>query len=360
MKVNRQSYQTIIDGKPTDLYYLQNKNGISLSATNYGGRIVELYVPDKNECFDDIVLGHDTLDEYVNFRGERFLGAVAGRFANRIANGKFILDGKEYQLPLNDGSNSLHGGYKGFDMVVWDVQQPDQETLIFTYISVAGEEGFPGNLKVKMIYKLTDENELIINYHATTDRTTVVNLTHHSFFNLSGEGKGSINNHIMQINASRFLPIDGSLIPTGKVLSVENTPMDFRTPKAIGKEIEEQYEQLLLAKGYDHNWVLNRKTTKGIEFAASVYEPTSGRTLEVWTTEPGIQFYSGNFFDGKTIGKGEKIYTHRTAFALETQHFPDSPNRPQFPSTILSPGEDYRHTCIYKFGVKTISHSKLC
>lgn len=340
------------DHKEIDLFCLKNRTGCEITVTNFGARIVELWVPDRNGRFADVVLGHDHIDQYIHYEGERFLGSAIGRFGNRIANGRFELNGTEYQLPLNDGPNSLHGGNKGFDMVVWGVEQPDDLTLEFSYLSADGEEGYPGNLEVKMIYRLTEDNELLIDYHAVTDRNTVVNLTHHSFFNLKGEGSGSINDHILTINAGKYLPVDARLIPTGEEAAVEGTPMDFREPVAIGKRVAQEFPQLLLAKGYDHNWILDRKTADEQEFAASVYEPESGRFLEVWTTQPGIQFYGGNFFDGRTKGKNGKLYEYRTAFALETQHYPDSPNHPGFPSVVLSPGEVYRHTCKYKFGVK--------
>jgi aldose 1-epimerase len=350
-KINRSAFQGEIDGKKADLFLLRNGNGYEMSVTNFGARVVSLWSPDRKGQLADIVLGHDTLEEYVHFKGERFLGAAIGRFGNRIAKGRFQLDGVEYRLPLNDAPNSLHGGNKGFDMVVWDVEQPDAQTLIFSYHSEDGEEGYPGNLQTRMTYHLNDNNEWHIVYEATTDRTTAVNLTHHSFFNLAGEGTGAISEHVLQINADSFLPVDASLIPTG-IASVEGTPMDFRIPAAIGKRLGQEDAQLLLARGYDHNWVLNRATATETEFAASVYEPVSGRTVEVWTSQPGIQFYGGNFFDGSTLGKGGKPYHFRTAFALETQHFPDSPNQPQFPSSVLHPGETYRQECVYKFGIQ--------
>jgi aldose 1-epimerase len=348
----RSDFQMTLDGGKTDLYYLKNKNGIEMAVTNFGARVVELWVPDKNGQFADIVLGYDNINKYVDNKGERFLGATIGRYGNRIANGRFTLNDTEYVLPINNKPNSLHGGFKGFDMVVWDVKQLDKQSLKFTYYSKDGEEGYPGNLQVTMTYQLTDKNEFIVTHNATTDKTTVINLTHHSFFNLHGEGIGSINDHILMINADKFTPVDSVLIPTGEIMSVDSTPMDFRTPTVIGSRLNENFIQLKLGGGYDHNWVLNRKTEKEPELAASVYEPVSGRYMEVWTTEPGIQFYGGNFFDGKTKGKRGGTYDYRGSFALETQHFPDSPNRPGFPSTVLNPGETYNHVCIYKFGVK--------
>jgi len=352
-KVNRADFQATIDGKPTDLYYLKNKNGMELTVTNFGARIVELFAPDRDGKFADIVLGHDRLDQYVNYgKTERFLGATIGRYGNRIAKGKFTLDGVEYTLPLNNGPNSLHGGDKGFDMLVWDARQIDGQTIAFHLVSPDGDQGYPGTLTVDMTYQLDDNNELIITHKATTDKKTVVNLTHHSFFNLHGAGNGTINDHIMTINASGYNPVDSTLIPDGPVAAVEGTPMDFRTPTAIGERVDENFVQLRYGHGYDHNWVLDRKTADALEQAAVVYEPTSGRVMEVWTTEPGMQFYGGNFFDGSWAGKGGKSYNFRASFALETQHFPDSPNRPDFPSVVLEPGQNYYHKCVYKFGVK--------
>ncbi|MQY78062.1 MAG: galactose-1-epimerase [Bacteroidetes bacterium] len=262
------------------------------------------------------------------------------KYNTQVKAGNILLDAKE---------NSI---FKGFDMVVWDAKQVDEQTLGFTYYSEDGEQGYPGNLKVSMTYQLTDKNEFIITHTATTDKITVLNLTHHSFFNLHGEGEGSINDHLLMINADQYTPVNSVLIPTGELLSVENTPMDFRVPTLIGSRLDEDFEQLKFGGGYDHNWVLNRKTEKKLELAASVYEPVSGRYMEVWTTEPGIQFYGGNFFDGKIIGKSGATYDYRGTLALETQHFPDSPNNPEFPSTVLNPCEIYNHVCIYKFGVK--------
>jgi len=351
-KVKRADFQSVIDGKQTDLYTLKNQNGVEITVTNFGGRVVEFWAPDKNGIFEDIVLGHDHIDKYVNYTGERFLGATIGRYGNRIAKGRFTLDGVEYRLPLNDGPNSLHGGSKGFDMVVWDAAQPNAQTLELTYLSKDGDQGYPGNLTVKMTYELTGDNRFIITHHATTDKNTVINLTHHSFFNLHGAGNGTINDHELMIRADKFTPVDAVLIPTGEQSPVSNTPMDFRQPTPIGLRVNDNYEQLKFGSGYDHNWILQRNTPNGLELAATVYEPQSGRYLEVYTTEPGIQFYGGNFFDGKEIGKQGKPYEHRATLALETQHFPDSPNQPGFPSTVLKPGEEYKHTCVYKISTK--------
>jgi aldose 1-epimerase len=352
IKSKKSDFQTELNGKRTDLFTLRNSNGLEMAVTNFGARVIELWVPDKDGNFADVVLGHNNIDKYVNYKGERFLGATIGRYGNRIAKGKFELDGVTYQLPLNNGPNSLHGGDKGFDMVVWDAKQIDNSKLEFTYLSKDGEEGYPGNLQVMMTYELNDNNEFVVTHHATTDKPTVVNLTHHSFFNLHGEGNGSINDHILMINADKYTPVDSVLIPNGKLAEVENTPMDFRVPTEIGSRLNVNFEQLKFGGGYDHNWVLTRVKSGDVELAANVYEPTSGRFMEVLTTEPGIQFYGGNFFDGSIIGKCGKTYDYRGSLALETQHFPDSPNQTDFPSTVLNPGENYNHICIYRFGVK--------
>jgi aldose 1-epimerase len=345
-QVKRADFQTTVNGKQTDLYYLVNKNGLEITVTNFGGRIVELFTPDRKGTFEDIVLGHDHINKYVNYTGERFLGATIGRYGNRIAKGKFTLDGVEYAVPVNNGPNSLHGGTMGFDMLVWDAKQTDRQTIVFSLVSPDGDQGYPGQLTVTMTYQLNDDNELVITHQATTDKKTVVNLTHHSFVFFYGAGIGTINDHILTINASNFTPVDSTLIPAGPLATVEGTPMDFRRPMTIGARVDQDFEQLRFGRGYDHNWVIDRKTTKDLEQAAVVYEPASGRVLEVWTTEPAIQFYGGNFFDGKDIGKGGKGYHFRASLALETQHYPDSPNRPDFPSTELTPGQQYYHQCV--------------
>jgi len=350
--LKRFDFETTIGGKQTDLYCLRNKNGLEMAVTNFGARVVELWIPDRNGIFADVVLGHNNISKYVNYKGERFLGATIGRYGNRIAQGEFVLNDKMYQLSVNNGPNSLHGGEMGFDMVVWDAKQIANNKMKFLYLSKDGEEGYSGNLKVIMTYELTDDNEFIITHAASTDKPTVINLTHHSFFNLHGEGNGTINDHILMINADKYTPVDSVLIPTGELATVENTPMDFRDPIEIGNRLDVDFEQLKFGGGYDHNWVLKRDQTNGIELAASVYDPVSGRYMEVLTTEPGIQFYGGNFFDGSIIGKCGKSYDYRESLALETQHFPDSPNHPEFPTTALNPGEEYRHTCIYKFKTK--------
>ena len=351
-KMKREDFQTTVDGKKTDLYILKNKNGVEISVTNFGARVVEIWVPDRDGNFEDIVLGHDHVDKYIHFKGERFLGATIGRYGNRIDKGRFELDSVSYQLPINDEPNSLHGGTKGFDMVVWDAEPEGAQKLNLSYLSKDGVEGYPGNLSVKMTYELTDNDEFIITHSAVTDKKTVLNLTHHSFFNLHGAGNGSINDHKLMINADKFTPINEVLIPTGEQLADSGTPMDFQEPTLIGERVNSDDEQLKFGHGYDHNWVLKRKTANELGLAATVYESHSGRLLEVWTTEPGLQFYGGNFFDGSMIGKGGKSYDFRASLALETQHFPDSPNHSDFPSTVLMPDEIYNHVCVYKFATR--------
>ena len=350
-KVKPSDFDAVLDGEKVGLYILKNARGMEISATNFGGRVVELFAPDKNGAFADIVLGKETLAEYVACKDERFLGATIGRFGNRIANSRFELNGKVYNLPANDGKNSLHGGFKGFDMKPWRVVGADSRRLHMRLVSPDGDEGFPAKLTVDMVYSLDDDNNFDISYTAVSDGDTHVNLTHHSFFNLHGAGVGDINDHIMQINADFYTPIDETLIPEGSPAPVEGTPLDFRKPTRIGERVEDDFVQLKRGNGYDHNWIINRKTKDGLEFAAEVFEPVSGRVLSVYTTEPAMQFYGGNFFRG-TPGKWGKIYNRRASLALETQHYPDSPNRPDFPSTLLRAGEEYRHVCRYNFSVR--------
>ena len=351
-KLNPSDFRKKIGAKKTELYILRNNSGMEMSVTNFGARIVELFAPDRKGRFADIVLGYSTLAEYVKPRGERFFGAVIGRCANRIANGRFKMSGKTFKLALNNGCNSLHGGDKAFDMRVWDACQTGAGTLELSYLSADGEEGYPGNLRVFMTYALSDANALTITYRAVCDKATICNLTHHSFFNLRGAGACDIGRHSMLINSDYYTPINENLIPIGRLAKVEGTPMDFRRPVMIGERIDSPFRQLEFAGGYDHNWVLKRKTAKSLEFAARVSEESSGRTLELYTTQPGMQFYAGNFLDGKSVGKGGKAYARRTAFALETQHFPDSPNQASFPSTVLNPKEAYFQVCEYRFGVE--------
>jgi len=344
------NFQTEIDGKPVDLYTLKNSNGMVVQITNYGGKVVNLWTPDKDGNFGDVVLGYNNIEDYLN-TGEIYFGSLIGRYGNRIANGQFNIGEETYQLAQNNGANALHGGIKGYNNVVWEASQTDNQTLVLTYLSPDGEEGYPGNLNVKVQYKLTDENELKIEYWANTDKPTPVNLTHHSFFNLHGAGNGTVNDHILQINADYYTPVDEGLIPTGEIAPVEGTPMDFRQPTAIGERIDADFEQLKFGNGYDHNYVLNA-ADEGLTFAAKVEDPKTGRTMEVYTNEPGLQFYGGNFLDGTVTGKEGLPYLFRGAFCLETQHYPDSPNKPEFPSTILEPGDEYYSICVYKFGVE--------
>jgi aldose 1-epimerase len=350
-EVKKQPFGTR-DGRPVNLYTLTNAHGVEIRAMNYGGIITSIRVPDRKGQLADIVLGHDTLEGYIP--NPPYLGAVVGRYANRIANGTFTLDGKTYTLPKNNGPNTLHGGVqRTFDKVVWDDEAlKGKNGVAFTYLSKDGEEGFPGNLKIKVTYTLTDSNELVIEYEATTDKATVLNVSQHSYFNLAGEGTGDILGHEVMLNADRFTPVDSNLIPTGELRPVKGTPLDFMTPTKVGARIADNYEQLVLAKGYDHNFVVNRKGGAGLALAARVYEPTSGRVLEVSTTQPGIQFYSGNFLDGTVTGKQGHVYKRRYGFCLETQHFPDSPNHPSFPSTVLKPGETFRSKTVFRFSAK--------
>ncbi len=344
--IEKHNFDKVINGKQTKLFTLQNQKGMVCQITNYGGRIVNLWVPDKDGVYEDVVLGYETIDEYVE-KG-KYYGALIGRYGNRINAGKFKLDSTEYVLATNNGANHLHGGNIGYNHVVWEAKQISNNELALSYLSVDGEEGYPGNLKIKVTYLLTEENSLKISYSATTDKATPVNLTSHSFFNLHGAGKGSINDHLLQINASNFTPVIEGLIPTGEIAPVKNTPFDFTIPTEIGARLDEENQQFVFGLGYDHNFVLDGT---GLRVAAKVVEPTSGRVMEVITDEPGLQFYGGNFLNGEDIGKSNLPYKYREAFCLETQHFPDSPNHSNFPSTILKPGETYSSTCIYKFSI---------
>jgi aldose 1-epimerase len=339
------------DGRPVILYTLTNSHGVEVRAMNYGGIILSLRVPDRKGQLADIVLGHDKAEGYMP--NPPFLGAIVGRYANRIANGTFTLDGKTYTLPKNDGPNTLHGGItRTFDKVLWDGEPlKGKNGVAFTYLSKDGEEGFPGNLKVTVTYTLTDSNELVIDYQATTDKATPINVSQHSYFNLKGEGNGDILDHEIMINADKFTPVDKNLIPTGELRAVKGTPFDFTTSTKIGTRIEDSYEQMVLGHGYDHNFVLNRKGA-GISLAARVYEPSTGRVLEVSTTQPAVQFYTGNFLDGSVTGKEGHVYKRRYGLCLETQHYPDSPNHPDFPSAILKPGEKFHQTTVFKFSAK--------
>ncbi|HLR24769.1 MAG TPA: aldose epimerase family protein [Fodinibius sp.] len=349
--MEKTDFRTTINGKQTDLFVLQNKRGMKVAITNYGGRIVSWLAADKKGDFDDIVLGFDSIDGYLN-ANEVFFGALIGRYANRIDEGQFTLDGTEYSLKTNDGANTLHGGSGGFHNAVWQAEQLDDQHLVLQYLSEDGEEGFPGNLKVQVLYVLNDNNELTIDYTAVTDKATPVNLTNHAFFNLAGAGSGKITDHQLMINAEKYTPIDSTLIPTGELTGVEGTPFDFTKAGPIGKRIDNDNEQLRYGKGYDHNFALNKDTAGTLTLAARVSDPSSGRELEIYTTEPGIQFYSGNFLDGSDSGKGGKAYNYRSSFALEPQHFPDSPNQPDFPTTILQPDGIYHSLSVYRVTAK--------
>ena len=350
--LTRQPFGKTADGCPADLYTLTNTTGMKVAITNYGGIIVSLCVPDRDGKLGDVVLGYDTLDGYL--AKTPYFGAIIGRYGNRIGKARFSLDGKEYTLAANNNGNHLHGGLRGFDKVVWNTRgflSEDGPGLVMTYLSKDGEEGYPGNLSVTVTYTLTEDNELLIDYTAATDKPTPVNLTNHSYFNLAGQGEGDILGHELMLSADRFTPVDKGLIPTGELRPVKGTPMDFHKATAIGARIDQEDEQLGFGGGYDHNWVLNKEPGK-LSLAARVYDPGSGRVMEVFTVEPGVQFYCGNFLDGSITGKGGKVYKHRYGFCLETQHFPDSPNKPEFPSTILRPGKKYSTTTIYKFSTK--------
>jgi aldose 1-epimerase len=348
----KRAFGQTAEGQAVDLYTLRNSRGAEATITNYGGIVVTLKMPDKSGNFDDIVLGYDNLEGYLE--KTPYFGCLVGRYGNRIGGASFELDGQRYQLAKNDGPNSLHGGVKGFDKVVWDAKTLTTDAgpaLELTYVSQDGEEGYPGNLRVVAVYTLTNDNALRLDYTATTDQATVVNLTHHSYFNLAGQGKGDILGHEVMINADRITPVDQTLIPTGQLASVEGTPFDFRKPMAIGARIDDPNQQLQYGPGYDHNWVINKPEGE-LALHARVFEPTSGRVMEVWSTEPGLQFYAGNFLDGTITGKGSAVYARRTGFCMEPQHFPDSPNQPQFPSTVLRPGQTYRNTISYQFSVR--------
>ncbi len=352
-RMQKESFGKTPDGHEADLYILGNKNGMEVAITNYGATIVRMIVPDRHGKFEDVALGFDSLEGYtVN---KPYFGATIGRYANRIAHGKFTLDGHVYTLPKNNGDNTLHGGTVGFNKGLWkaeDVSTPAAAAVQMSYVSKDGDQGFPGNMSVDVRFTLSDDNSLKIEYAATSDKDTVVNLTNHSYFNLAGQGHGTILGQEMTLHASRFTPVNANLIPTGQILSVKGTPLDFTKATAIGARINADYEQLKLAHGYDHNFVLDGNPMRKAVLAARAYDPGSGRVLEVWTNQPGIQFYSGNFLDGTVAGKGGVKYPFRSGFALETQHFPDSPNQPKFPSTELKAGRWFRSTTTYKFSTQ--------
>ncbi len=349
MNINKKYFGTLSGGAEVYLYTLTNHRGLEVSITTYGGAITSLKVPDRNGTLGDIVLGFDTLEEYA--RNPRYFGGLIGRHANRIALGKFSLNGVDYQLPQNNGVNHLHGGFKGFDKRVWNAKEEvrdDSAVLHLSYFSQDGEENYPGNLTASVDYSLF-ENELSIEYRATTDKDTIANLTNHSYFNL--KGAGTILDHELTLNAGNFTPVSKDLIPIGEIRSVAETPMDFRTSKAIGSQINDPYDQLGFTGGYDHNFVLN-DWDGTLRTAARLYEATTGRLLEILTTEPGIQFYSGNFLDGSFGGKNATVYERYTGLCLEPQHFPDAPNHPNFPSTVLRPGEEYKHSTVFRFSAE--------
>lgn len=350
-KIMKEFFGKTKDGVAVDCYTLKNRNGVEMKVINYGATIIALKVPDQNGKLDDVVLGFDTLADYET--KSPYFGCVVGRYGNRIAKGQFTLNGVAYNLATNNGPNSLHGGLKGFDKVVWqakELQTVAGPAIVLTHVSKDGDEGYPGNLTMKVVYTLTDRNEVKIDYRATTDKDTVINLTNHSYFNLAGQGHGDILSHEMQINASHFTPVDATLIPTGELRPVKGSPFDFTEPTTIGARIAQNDEQLKFGNGYDHNWVLDKDGA--LTLAARVVEPKSGRIMEVCTTEPGIQFYCGNFLDGTLTGKAGKVYNFRNGFCLETQHYPDSPNHPNFPPTVLRPGQIYQTTTIYRFSTK--------
>jgi aldose 1-epimerase len=348
----RESFGQTRDGEAVDIYTLKNRRGAEARVTTYGGAVVSLKVPDRAGRVEDVVLGFDDIEGYL--KTTTYIGSLVGRYANRIARGRFTLNGTEYKLATNNGENHLHGGVRGFDKVIWKARPlaaRGGQALELTYLSKDGEEGYPGNLNVRVVYTLTDANELKIDYYATTDKDTVVNLTNHNYYNLAGQGNGDILGHLLTVNASRFTPTDAGAIPTGELRPVRGTPFDFTRPTAIGARINPDEEQLKLGKGYDHNFVVNGRPGT-LRLAARVSEPTTGRVMETWTTEPGMQLYTGNYLDGSDTGKGGKPYRHRYGFCLETQHYPDSPNRPAFPSTVLRKGGRFRSTTVYKFSAR--------
>ena len=351
--VSVEPFGTTPGGESVEIFTMVNTTGVEIKAISYGGTIISLKTPDRTGTLGDIVLGFDELQPYLD--GTPYFGAIIGRYGNRIGGAQFDLDGATFTLVANDGPNHLHGGIQGFDKVVWQGETFRNESgvgVVFRYTSSDREEGYPGTLQVRVTYTLTDANELVVDYLATTDKATPVNLTQHSYFNLAGQGSGDILGHELLLAADAYTPVGETLIPTGELAPVEGTPFDFRTPHTIGERIGAEHQQLEFGGGYDHNWVLNGTPADGMTLAARVFEPTTGRTMEILTTEPGIQFYSGNFLDGTLTGKDGAVYRHRNGFCLETQHYPDAPNKPAFPSTILRPGEEYRTTTVFRFGVE--------
>lgn len=351
--ISKTSFGSLPNGQQVFLYTVTNKNGIQMKIINYGGIITSLMTPDKNGVLEDIVLGYNSLAGYL--KESPYFGAIVGRYGNRIAKGKFNLEGKEYTLAVNNGLNTLHGGAVGFDKVIWNIEEVKSTegiALKLTYLSKDMEEGFPGNLSIDAIYTLTDNNELRFDYRATTDKTTVINLTQHSYFNLTGNTKRDILDHELMISADSIVPVDETLIPTGTLRPVKETPFDFTTPHVVGERINNEDEQLVLAGGYDHCFVIRQNSEGNLNHAATLIEPVSQRKIDVFTTEPGMQFYSGNFLKGTITGKGDVVYKYRFGLCLETEHFPDSPNQSQFPNVILKPGNVYKTSTVYKFGIK--------
>ena len=340
-----------VDGKPVALYTLKGGD-VTLQVTNFGARVVSIFTPDRNGDYEDIVVGYNNINDYVTPPGERFLGACVGPVANRIANASFTIDGVEYNVPANDNAvNTLHGGYKGLDNVVWDVNSVNDSSIVLHYIHCDGQEGFPGNKDITMTYTVTSGNEFRVDYKAFTDKTTPINISNHPFFCLRGEGNGTVEDYVMYIRSSSYVPIDSLSIPTGVIEDVTGTPFDFRKEHRIGEMIGEDNIQLKNARGYDHNWCIDRETENGVELNCTVYDPQTGRQVDVLSDQPGIQFYSGNFFDGSACGKYGRPLGFRSSLALETQHYPDSPNQPDFPSVLIEPGQTYTQVCIYRFSV---------
>ena len=351
-KLSVTNFQKLVDGKNTELCILSNKQGAELVVLNYGAKIVSLMVPDRDGRLTDVVTGHNSIEEYLTSE-EPYFGAICGRYGNRIAKGRFTLDGVTYdQLPINNGPNCLHGGIKGFNAVVWDMKQLDGQTVELRYTAKDGEEGFPGELKTVVTYHLSDDNEVEIHYRAETSKPTVLNLTNHSYFNLSGAGDPYVGDHLLTINADYYLPTDETAIPYGPKEAVEGTPMDFRTPHTVGERINEPFEQLKFGKGYDHTYILNKEKADDYAFCARCSSPKTGIVMEVYTSQPGVQLYTGNWMTGNFVGKNGKRYPARAALCLETQHFPDSPNKPEYPSTVLRPGETFESRTTYKFSTE--------
>lgn len=347
-------FANVTDFDSIKLYTLKNDGGMTVKITNYGATITSIIVPDRNGKFADIALGYNRVEDYINAVDKPYFGAIVGRYGNRIAKGEFTLNGEIYSLATNNGENHLHGGVIGFDKVVWDAHYDEAESkLKLSYLAKDMEEGYPGNMMTTVTYTLANDNTIVVDYHATTDKATPVNLTQHTYFNLKGEGEGTILDHELMLNAKHFTPVDETLIPTGEIQAVQGSPFDFSTPKTIGRDIDQNHQQLEFGLGFDHNWVLDKAGKEGqLTLAARVHEPSSGRVLEIHTSEPGIQFYCGNFLDGRLTGKSGKAYVHRGGFCLETQHYPDSPNQPHFPSTILQPSSEYTTQTTFHFSTR--------